>query len=166
MKTHLIALVAVVLALQLSHVAAGTASHDPMQPTVIDSSDPLLNKTNLDRVKQHIIALGARCTYVNMYNNNPCWSLASYKFYLNPDPGPDGHPQWNINCDITRGDFNTLVVEEVNSDRNVSINFRPNAALTFRSSRYAISDSPSEMRQTQIMLRAAVTAALKAIDGD
>jgi hypothetical protein len=47
-----------------------------------------------------------------MYNNNPCLETSGFRLYLNPDPGPNGHPQWNIHCDITRGDFNTLVVQE------------------------------------------------------
>ena len=81
-----------------------------MQIIVASSSEGLLNKSNLDRIKQHILAQGRRCTYTNMFNNNPCFELADFQLYLHPDPGPKGEPQWNINCDVTRGDFNTLVI--------------------------------------------------------
>ena len=81
-----------------------------MQIIMASSSEVLLNKSNLDRIKQHILAQGQRCTYTNMFNHNPCFELADFQLYLHPDPGPNGEPQWNINCDVTRGDFNTLVI--------------------------------------------------------
>lgn len=72
----------------------------------------LITRANLDQVKARILAGGQRCTYSQMYNNNPCAHTAHYAFYLNPDPGgPDLHPQWNINCDPARGDFHTLVID-------------------------------------------------------
>ena len=83
------------------------------------ASEPILGKRNLDRIKNYIIAQGRRCTYSNMYNNNPCFDLAGVRLYLNPDPGPDGHPQWNINCDISRGDFNTLVLHDADGYRTI-----------------------------------------------
>lgn len=88
------------------------AEPDAMNVVPHIAGHPVLNKVDLDRVKRHIIESGARCTYVNKYNHNPCLETAEFRLFLNPDPGPDGHPQWNINCDITRGDFNTLVVQE------------------------------------------------------
>ena len=46
-----------------------------------------------------------------MFNNNPCFTTEHFIFYLNPDPGgPYQHRQWNMNCDLDKGDFNTLVV--------------------------------------------------------
>ncbi len=76
------------------------------------SAQTLLTHANLDLVKARILAGGQRCTYTQMYNNNPCAHTAHYTFYLNPDPGgPDQHPQWNINCDPARGDFRTLVID-------------------------------------------------------
>jgi hypothetical protein len=76
------------------------------------STEQTLTKEKLDRVKRYILASGTRCTYVNMYNNNPCMDTSRFRLYLNPDPGPNGHPQLNINCDIRLGDFNTLVVQD------------------------------------------------------
>ena len=71
----------------------------------------LLNKRNLDRIKALLLRTKQRCTYSQMFNNNPCFATARFYFYLNPDPGgPIQHPQWNMNCDPTKGDFNTLVV--------------------------------------------------------
>jgi hypothetical protein len=79
--------------------------------------ETLINKKNLDQIKQFILQQGKRCTYSNRYNNNPCHELGPYIYYLNPDPGgPDNHPQWNINSDLKMGDFNTLVIR-----RNLSV---------------------------------------------
>jgi hypothetical protein len=79
--------------------------------------EQVINKKNLDQIKQFILKQGKRCTYSQMYNNNPCYELGPYIFYLNPDPGgPNNHPQWNINSDLVRGDFNTLVIR-----RNISV---------------------------------------------
>lgn len=152
------------LMLQTGFASATTQGDQTVrEPIVISADDPVLNKANLDRVKRRIIALGNRCTYVNMYNNNPCWSLASYSFYLNPDPGPDGHPQWNINCDLTRGDFNTLVVRDASSGRFAAVDFRPGEAIFFRS--YAAAgEASSRLEQDQVVFRAAVAAALEVIE--
>ena len=133
-----------------------------VQTVVLSPEDPLLNKDNLDQIKRHIIAHGRRCTYVNMYNDNPCWSLPPYMFYLNPDPGPDGHPQWNIGCDIRRGDFNTLVITDSASSVDPgSIEFRRAGAVAFR--RYWGEVSPVEAGQSEAAFRTAVAAALKAV---
>ena len=159
------ALVATALALQIGLAFSNPKIKNPMEAVTIPAGDPLLNKANLDQIKRHIIALGARCTYLNMYNHNPCWSLAPYVFYLNPDPGPDGHPQWNVNCDVTRGDFNTLVIEESESGRQTSVDFRPKEAVVLRSYRGTFKDSPGEFKEAQVAFRRAVTAALQAING-
>lgn len=124
--------------------------------------DPLLNKANLDRIKRHIIAQGRRCTYVTMYNDNPCWSLPPYMFYLNPDPSPDGHPQWNINSDTRRGDFNTLVITDSASSVDPgSVEFRRAGGVAFRRCRGEV--SPDEAGRSEAVFRAAVRAALKAV---
>lgn len=122
----------------------------------------VLNKVNLDQLKRHILAVGKRCTYSNMYNNNPCWELPNFQLYLNPDPGPDGRIQWNINCDVTRGDFNTLVVETKNANSNsVAIEFQNKTTVSMRAPATA---SPAEIREIKEVLEAAVLAALKAIE--
>ena len=37
--------------------------------------------------------------------------------FWTPDPGgPHNHPQWNLNCDPEKGDFNTLTIR-----RNLSV---------------------------------------------
>jgi hypothetical protein len=37
--------------------------------------------------------------------------LDDMDLFLNPEPGgPNNHPQWNINCDQTKSDFNQIVV--------------------------------------------------------
>ena len=73
--------------------------------------EDILNEKNLDRIKRTILQSGQRETFCNKYNDNPHFSTEHYDFYLNPDPGgPVNHPQWNINCDLKKGDFNTLVI--------------------------------------------------------
>ena len=69
-----------------------------------------LTRARLDRVKRLILQAGARCTYSSKYNHNPCLRTAEFHLYLDPDPGPDGHPQWNLDSDPAVGDFHTLVV--------------------------------------------------------
>lgn len=73
-------------------------------------SAPLLNKANLDRVKAYLLQHGERCFYSNRFNHSPCLVLPDMHLFLDPDPGPDGNPQWNLNCEVSKGDFNTLVV--------------------------------------------------------
>lgn len=132
-----------------------------MQGVIFSPDDPLLNKAKLDRIKRHIIAQGRRCTYVTMYNDNPCWSLPPYMFYLNPDPGPDGHPQWNIGCDTGRGDFNTLVIADSSSAVDPgSVEFRRAGAVAYQRYGATLGETSREAEQS---FRAAVTAALKAI---
>ena len=134
-----------------------------MPINIIAADDPVLNKKNLDKVKRHIITNGYRCTYVNKYNNNPCWAVSEFQFYLNPDPGPDGHQQWNFNCDITRGDFNTLVVYvKSSSDGWRAIEFLPGKAVAIRVLDGA---SPSDLVRAKDLIRNAVNSALEAIKG-
>jgi hypothetical protein len=82
----------------------------------------IITKNNLDVAKRFILKKGETCIWSNMYNNSPCFATAHYQFYLNPGPGgPYNHPQWNINCDPKKGDFNTLVVRNNNSPADSKI---------------------------------------------
>ena len=78
--------------------------------------DPILSRTNLIAIKQFILKQGNTQTYSNMFNNNPFFGIEGYSFYLDPDPGPNGHPQFNINCDPEKTDFHTLTIR--NTGRN------------------------------------------------
>jgi hypothetical protein len=69
------------------------------------SDEKLINRTNLTTIKQFIIKKGFRETYCQLYNNNPAYHSKRFAFYLNPDTR-----QQNINCEIDKSDFQTLVV--------------------------------------------------------
>lgn len=87
---------------------------------VRSDEEKILNKANLERIKRFIISKGQKCTYSQMFNDNPCFFTGNYEFYLNPDPGgPYSHPQWNANCDPQKGDFNILVIRR-NIDKDLS----------------------------------------------
>lgn len=120
--------------------------------------DPLLNKANLDRIKRHIIDGGQRCTYVNMYNHNPCWQHGTFHFFLNPDPGPDGQRQWNLNCDLSRGDFNTLVIRTTDTPARY-------AGIAFlQADQVRLQAHDAEDASDRTLLETAVADALRAID--
>lgn len=90
----------------------------------------------LQQVKRLILAGGHRCTFSNMYNHNPCARVGELDLYLLPDPGPDGHPQWNLNSDPARGDFHTLLVVPVDFDRSEArVSFFAGAALAVEPAR-------------------------------
>jgi hypothetical protein len=73
--------------------------------------DPVLSVDNLNALKDFILARKRVRTFCNMYNGNPWLETEHFDLYLLPDAGgPHGHPQWNINCDPTRGDFRRLVI--------------------------------------------------------
>lgn len=132
-----------------------------MKIIISSSGETVLNKVNLDRIKRHILAAGTLCTYSNMYNNNPCWELAEFQLYLNPDPGSNGNPQWNINCDITVGDFNTLVIKKKDTAEEYGvIEFKQEHAIALSS---ANATMPSDIDRIKDKLEAAVLAALKTI---
>ena len=69
------------------------------------SDETVVNRENLTRIKQFILAQGKRETYCNMYNNNPAHETQNYHFYLNPDS-----EQANINCETNKSDFQTMVI--------------------------------------------------------
>ncbi len=84
----------------------------------------MLSRESLQQLKQAILANGHRCTFSNMYNHNPCLRAGGLDLYLIPDPGPDGHPQWNLNSDPARGDFHTLLVRtREDSRRSARVSF-------------------------------------------
>jgi hypothetical protein len=72
---------------------------------VPDGSNAVLTVANFVRIQGFIIAQGKRRTYCNMYGNNPYWAFPGFNGYLNP---PD---QSNINCEIGKSEFNTLVIQ-------------------------------------------------------
>lgn len=97
---------------------------------------PQLTRDALQQVKRLILASGHRCTFSNMYNHNPCARAGGLDLYLIPDPGPDGHPQWNLNSDPARGDFHTLLVIPADSERSAArVSFFPGAALAVKPAR-------------------------------
>jgi hypothetical protein len=127
----------------------------PIQTSQTVASEQVLTKEALDRVKRHVIASGKRCTYTNKYSHNPFLELPDYWLYLNPDPGPDGHPQWNGHSDTSKGDFNELVVvEKVDNSVYHGVVFRDANAIRLRMSNDA-------SRRT---LEQAVRQALRLID--
>lgn len=84
----------------------------------------MLSRESLQQLRQTILDSGHRCTFSNMYNHNPCLRVAGMDLYLIPDPGPDGHPQWNMNSDPARGDFHTLLVRPLDDSRgDASVSF-------------------------------------------
>ena len=102
---------AVRIALILSFFTSPSMAHArPLTLRLHSGAEPILNKSNLDKIKQFILKRGQTCTYSNMYNNNPCIETSHFSFYLNPDPGPGNTIQWNIGCDPKKGDFNTMVI--------------------------------------------------------
>ncbi|AUX25820.1 uncharacterized protein SOCEGT47_063720 [Sorangium cellulosum] len=146
----------------LSLAACAQGQPTRMKTTMPSSEQQILSKGNLDRVKRYILESGERCTYSNRYNNNPCVRLPQLSLYLNPDPGPDGHPQWNINCDITRGDFNTLVVHEEGGDSAYhTVDFRGADAIVLKGRERA---AESEMLRSKLVLERAVLAVLQRVD--
>jgi hypothetical protein len=77
------------------------------------ATDSIINRKNLIRIKQFILLNKQTRTFSQMFNNNPFYKTERYEFYLIPDPGgPNIHPQWNINCDPSKGDFNTIIVRK------------------------------------------------------
>lgn len=136
----------------------------PMRVITLPAKDPLLNKTNLDRVKRHILALGERCTYGNKFNHNPCWMLPPYQFYLDPDPGPQGQAQWNINCDPARGDFNTLVVGIDGEPLTGAVDFRPNEVVRFHTFNWPEQARHDETQRALAVFRRAFSAAREALN--
>lgn len=107
----------------------GQKASEDISITVRSDEEAIINKTNLDRIKRFILNKKFTCTFSQMYNNNPFFQTDNYSFYLIPDPGgPHNHPQWNINCDPKKGDFNILTIrrkiDEDLSDDEVDDQYR------------------------------------------
>ena len=117
-----------------------------------------LTHARLDRVKRLILQAGARCTYSSKYNHNPCLHTAEFHLYLDPDPGPDGHPQWNLDSDPAVGDFHTLVVRRRSGEDGWGrVQFLPGQDLIVSSFGEPTAEAAARARR---MLEAAVAAAL------
>ncbi len=74
------------------------------------SDEKIINRENLIAIKQFILKNGLRITYSQMYNSNPAYVTERFGFFLNPDSG-----QQNINCELDKSDFQTLVVNDSNN---------------------------------------------------
>ena len=72
---------------------------------VPDGSNDALTLPNFIRIREFMLSQGKRNTYCNMYNHNPFWAFKGFNAYLNP---PN---QQNINCEIEKSGFNTLVIQ-------------------------------------------------------
>jgi len=83
----------------------------------INSIDEYFTVKNFNLVKNFILKNGDRHTYCNMYNNNPHYMFGFIDVFLNPEyGGPYNHPQWNINCDPDKSDFDKIVIK-ISSNR-------------------------------------------------
>ena len=101
-----------------------------------------MNRANLQRIKRFILERGERCTYCQMFNNNPCFATRNYRFFLiRIREVPTTTRSGNINCELERSDFRTLVVS-----RSIAA---PPSRLTFdtpgrsNSPELAVTPSPS-----------------------
>jgi hypothetical protein len=147
-----------VLALWLAAVPVSGWGSDRQEQRMKAQETEELTRARLDRVKRLILQAGARCTYSSKYNHNPCLHTAEFHLYLDPDPGPNGHPQWNLDCDPAIGDFHTLVVRRRSGEDGWgSVQFLPGQDLTVSSFGEATAEAAALARR---MLEAAVAAAL------
>lgn len=139
-----------------SHLSGAYAQRSSMIE-ISTAEESVVSKTNLDRIKKYIIAQGQRCTYSNMYNNNPCFKLETVNLYLNPDLCPNGY-LCNSNSDITRGDFNHLVIHTRES-LYLHINFIAKVVLSDRHGNL----SPQEMTK---LAESVISRMLEIIDNE
>lgn len=77
------------------------------------NEEKIITHENLIKIKQFILKNGQHETYGNMYNNNPAYHTKGFCFYLNPDSG-----QQNINCDVAKSDFNSLIIRSLSAKKN------------------------------------------------
>ena len=75
---------------------------------ILNGSNAVLNVTNFAKIKNFILTNGLSRTYCQMYNNNPFFGFDGMNAYLNPDTD-----QANINCERSKSDFNTLVIQRL-----------------------------------------------------
>jgi hypothetical protein len=72
-----------------------------------NGSNVVLTVANFLTIKNFILTNGLSQTYCQMYNGNPYFGFKGMNAYLNPDTH-----QANINCDRSKSDFNSLVLQE------------------------------------------------------
>ena len=77
------------------------------------TEEKTITRENLIKIQQFILKQGKRETYSSMYNNNPASQTKNYRFYLNPDTGP----QMN-NCDPKKSNFHYLTIRKVGGGKN------------------------------------------------
>jgi hypothetical protein len=94
----------VLLALVIGWHARGAEAESPIA-VVSDGSNMVLTVANFVRIQKFILDQGKRQTYCNMFNDNPYWAFPEFNAYLNPSD------QRNINCEIGKSEFNTLVIQ-------------------------------------------------------
>lgn len=70
------------------------------------ATETILNKPNLDKVRQFILTGGRTCTYNNMYSDQPCVKTERFSYYLSPDPDPR---RWKMRCE-PEGDCHSLKI--------------------------------------------------------
>lgn len=151
-----------VLAVWLVAVPAGWGSEKQGEQMKAQETQAL-TRARLDRVKRLILQAGTRCTYSSKYNRNPCLHTAEFHLYLDPDPGPDGHPQWNLDSDPAVGDFHTLVVRRRSGEDGWgSVAFMPGQDLAVSSFGEPSAEAAARARR---MLEAAVAAVLNEAAG-
>jgi hypothetical protein len=105
MKTRVLTLFCTVL---VSTCFAETNSVQIASAEILNGSNTVLNVTNFVKIKSFILTNGLSRTYCQMYNNNPFFGFDGMNTYLNPDTH-----QANINCDRSKSDFNTLVIQKI-----------------------------------------------------
>jgi len=104
MKKIMTALIIVLLA------ATGLAQSNPDSTSPVEipnGSNAVLTVSNFLTIKNFILTNGLSQTYCQMYNGNPYFGFEGMNAYLNPDTH-----QANINCDRSKSDFNSLVLQE------------------------------------------------------
>lgn len=110
---------------------------------------PLVNRANLVRISQYILARGQRCTYCNRYNDNPCMQLQRFRYYLNADPEPRNVRRPLYGSDISGIEFNQLVVDEPGGNGRmggyVYVNFHKEVTIPFY--RLDLVNSPDGKKQ-------------------
>lgn len=117
MKIGVLALICTVLA---STCFSETNPVQIASAEIVNGSHPLLNATNFAKIKRFIMTNGLNRTYCQMYNNNPFFGFEGMNTYLNPDTG-----QANINCDRSKSDFNTLVIQQVDPIAYWNVTWNP-----------------------------------------
>ena len=73
--------------------------------TIQKGADTVVTTENFVRLRRFIIAQGRRRTYCSAFNYNPYFPFTRFNLYLNPAD------QRNINCEIRKSDFPTLVIQ-------------------------------------------------------